>query len=792
MDYIVKAYKDWKLHSQFQEIVPDMDDTEFMFNEKQSIRDSSRTLKRYGSTCCNSLRNNETLIRHIVEKTDTLQGIALKYGCTTEQIRRANRLFASDSLFLRQFLLVPVEKNSPYYPQMMHGHSGCSGKQSKSLDSVAAMTPEEENRKCMNDFLNKIDNTISESRKYVERSKDLVSSQSDADICISASADIFPQRRHPLNNSYKTNNNDRPPQFQRHSSTGSGNSSDTAHLLNTTQTRRVQNSLKRLEKQQDDFFEKYTKMSDKDLDAIILVTQQVVGKYVKKPPLTEKLLKKPPFRFLMDVFNNFIKQTGKFDGLYTPEEQLFENIGSREDKIRFLQKMIDATKLITKRDLKVRTSKIVAGQEPELTNELLQAMASVAEKNLEWDSAVDQVNPSPAGKEEDPKRRKEKRISPQEQKLRKATEPASRSSPSEKDKASQKKSKVPKDDTKLSRQSSKQKSPSPVKLMSKAKIQISPSKTKEPLVQPVQESTPAPLAPPAEPESRKSSSRSRRSSGSHHRQPEPNPNESQSQPAVQPSEAVSPAESSINNSDVKRETPISRENSKESNPRPRTSLRPPSARPASARPGAPRRRNVEIVLQPNDQIKMSGINVKLETFGDLDDDGENLVIIEDANSHDIVEGKGAEEPALEGQLDAQGRLVQQILETQKELVHQNAEVEPLQSQAARQSSARQVNDLRDVIQRVTNSVNPLGKLLDFIPEDIDAMQLELTMWRDTHNQASMELKREQSLTASATEPMKHQLQQIEASIAEYRELVDESRQRILQNNARILKLMSEQ
>ncbi|XP_020811913.1 TRAF3-interacting protein 1 [Drosophila serrata] len=606
-------------------------------------------------------------------------------------------------------------------------------------------------------------------------------------------------------------------------------------------------------------------MSDKDLDAIIQVTQQVMGKFIKKPPLTEKLLRKPPFRFLMDVFNNFIKQTGKLDGLYTSEEQQFENITTREDKLRFLQKMIDVVKLTTKQDLKVRTSKIVAGQEPELTNELLQAMASVAEKNLDWDSAVDQVviahskspialpkptketktsskNPSPAGgKEEDPKRRKEKRTSPQEQKLRKATtEPGARSTPTEKDKdktkAVPKKAKVSGAEPKLSRQSSKQKSPSPVKLKSKNnKQQLStdsdnPSMSMTPPVpdnqpvapetvptlvskeaksEPAQEAAapqPAALSPPTEPpESRKSSAqrrssassnRSRRSSGSQ-RQPEPpSTTEVQSQPALPKAESNPPADSNNNtSSELKRELTMSRENSKESNQRPRTSLRPPSARPASARPGAPRRRNVEIVLQPNDQIKMSGINVKLETFGDLDDDGENLVIIEDANSHDIVEGNKADDPSLEGQLDAQqGRLVQQILETQKELVHQNAEVmEAAPSSATvRQSSARQVNDLRDVIQSLTKAVNPLGKLLDFIPEDIDAMQLELTMWRDTYTQAAMELKRERSLTASATEPMKHQLQQIEASIVEYQELVDESRNKILQNNARILKMLMEQ
>lgn len=52
-----------------------------LFDERQSIRDSARQLKKYGSTC-NHVRNNEYLIRHNLQQTDTLQGIALKYGCT--------------------------------------------------------------------------------------------------------------------------------------------------------------------------------------------------------------------------------------------------------------------------------------------------------------------------------------------------------------------------------------------------------------------------------------------------------------------------------------------------------------------------------------------------------------------------------------------------------------------------------------------------------------------------------------------------------------------------------------
>lgn len=43
-------------------------------------------------------------------------------------------------------------------------------------------------------------------------------------------------------------------------------------------------------------------MTESSLDPdIIKKTQDSLGKFVKKPPLTEKLLKKPPFKFIHDV-----------------------------------------------------------------------------------------------------------------------------------------------------------------------------------------------------------------------------------------------------------------------------------------------------------------------------------------------------------------------------------------------------------------------------------------------------------------------------------------------------------
>ena len=43
-------------------------------------------------------------------------------------------------------------------------------------------------------------------------------------------------------------------------------------------------------------------MTESNVNAIVIKqTQDSLGKYVKKPPLTEKLLKKPPFKFIHDI-----------------------------------------------------------------------------------------------------------------------------------------------------------------------------------------------------------------------------------------------------------------------------------------------------------------------------------------------------------------------------------------------------------------------------------------------------------------------------------------------------------
>ncbi|KAK7877243.1 hypothetical protein WMY93_032044 [Mugilogobius chulae] len=125
--------------------------------------------------------------------------------------------------------------------------------------------------------------------------------------------------------------------------------------------------------------------------AVVKKTQESLGKVIKKPQLTEKYLSKPPFRYLHDIFTEVIRTTGFMKGLYSDTEMKSENIQDKEAKMLFLQKAVDVVALVSGSALTVRPARVVAGQEPEKTNELLQTMAACCLKKLSSEDAVRRV-----------------------------------------------------------------------------------------------------------------------------------------------------------------------------------------------------------------------------------------------------------------------------------------------------------------------------------------------------------------------------------------------------------------
>ncbi|XP_070319787.1 TRAF3-interacting protein 1 isoform X3 [Odocoileus virginianus] len=125
--------------------------------------------------------------------------------------------------------------------------------------------------------------------------------------------------------------------------------------------------------------------------AVVKRTQEALGKVIRRPPLTEKLLNKPPFRYLHDIITEVIRMTGFMKGLYTDVEMKSDNVKDKDAKISFLQKAIDVVVIVSGEPLSAKPARIVAGHEPERTNELLQRIGKCCLSKLSSDDAVKRV-----------------------------------------------------------------------------------------------------------------------------------------------------------------------------------------------------------------------------------------------------------------------------------------------------------------------------------------------------------------------------------------------------------------
>eukprot|EP00595_Chromulina_sp_UTEXLB2642_P002924 CAMPEP_0196766108 /NCGR_PEP_ID=MMETSP1095-20130614/18631_1 /TAXON_ID=96789 ORGANISM="Chromulina nebulosa, Strain UTEXLB2642" /NCGR_SAMPLE_ID=MMETSP1095 /ASSEMBLY_ACC=CAM_ASM_000446 /LENGTH=658 /DNA_ID=CAMNT_0042126301 /DNA_START=118 /DNA_END=2091 /DNA_ORIENTATION=- len=112
-------------------------------------------------------------------------------------------------------------------------------------------------------------------------------------------------------------------------------------------------------------------------DGLESTTQLLLGELIQRPKLTDKLLGKPPFKFLFDIVVEVIRVTGFGTGLYTNEE-LEATITEKPQKIQFLDKIIQLVGTHLNTLVEAKPNKIVTGQEAQNTNIFLQLLAVAA------------------------------------------------------------------------------------------------------------------------------------------------------------------------------------------------------------------------------------------------------------------------------------------------------------------------------------------------------------------------------------------------------------------------------
>ena len=88
--------------------------------------------------------------------------------------------------------------------------------------------------------------------------------------------------------------------------------------------------------------------------------------------MTEKLLNKPPFRYLHDIFTATMKETGFAEGLYEGEELNSKSFEDKESKLAWLVKLITLVEMMVGDKIDIKPSIVLAGQAADKTNVILQ------------------------------------------------------------------------------------------------------------------------------------------------------------------------------------------------------------------------------------------------------------------------------------------------------------------------------------------------------------------------------------------------------------------------------------
>ncbi|XP_068428123.1 TRAF3-interacting protein 1 isoform X7 [Clinocottus analis] len=619
--------------------------------------------------------------------------------------------------------------------------------------------------------------------------------------------------------------------------------------------------------------------------AVLKKTQDTLGKVIKKPPLTEKLLNKPPFRYLHDIFSEVIKTTGFMKGLYGETEMKSDNVKDKDSKVVFLQKAIDVVMLVSGEPLAAKPVRIVAGHEPEKTNELLQAMAKCCINKMSSEDAVKRVltgekvdikikastsrsqdKENREGRERHLDREEKKTITersgsrdqkdpdqPKEQESRRRDGEKEQHRDRERSEKHQRSeqdhhAKVRDKDKSRDRERDKDKDKGRVKDRDKEKDRERERERDKDKERDKGRDKTRDSRGDRDKEKRRDRDRDKEREKEKERERHKEREErnrsgesSKSRVSEEPQQKASPEPSKTakpvpaepkpddesdslariprpssakgqrrrpkiggQDGDPLAQRPAPKENGDiagSSVPSDMASRRIP--RPGSTRPAPPRVKKQESYsdVTPAERLSSAKPSAPVIMDGkmlseDEEDEDEQFIVEETAPPlSDALEMEVARELDSE---DKHGGLVKKILETKKDYESSpsssKSKEQNVVSEAARKKErdmvAREIERLRASIQTVCRSTLPLGKIMDYIQEDMDAMQAELHTWRRENKEHAQALLQEQRETDRAVEPLKSELVELEQLIKDKQDKICAVRANILKNEEKIQKMVT--
>ncbi|KAG8346694.1 hypothetical protein TRVL_02464 [Trypanosoma vivax] len=538
-------------------------------------------------------------------------------------------------------------------------------------------------------------------------------------------------------------------------------------------------------------------------EAFVEKTQAELGAVISTPKLSEKLLMKPPFRFLHDIVTSFIKTTGFPADLY-PEEMLDSaNVSEKDSKILFLKLLIAAVEAATGSKTSAQPAKIVSGHEPENTNELLQLLASCAalspekkaeavsaakaakdsssEKKSKGDGSGDAAAAGSSKKRDEDDEERKKRHEEKRRKEKEAEEKSKGDEEKPKGDDEERKKKKEDDEERKKRHEEKRRKEKEAEEKSKGdeekpkgddeerkKKKEDDEERKKRHEEKRRKEKEAEEKSKGDDEERKKKKEDDEERKKRHEEKRRKEKEGSEKAKESPKEA--PAE--------EKSSPIAGDDASEQPSHPAV------RRTASAGKAPPRSKPThEVVQDPNSNaasiagvIRENRSSAKGGQDAEVEDENEWMRVAEQQSmKHSSDTGAGGDKG------EARGYLGQQALQAKKEHEEEVARLAEKDARGPREGGIvihsnragrtggatmgeSELSKLREQLQLLTKASNPLGKLLETIYDDIDTMSRELEMWRSEARSQALAASDARRQTTESLQEVHAQLQALEDAI----------------------------